>query len=155
MTKAGLVRALEVRGLKSIYAATVSRWESGEQEPKLSEAVALADALGLSLDSLANPGADTQKNRRARVDRASAATDIAERESIEAIIRMVRSADRLREALDGLEPDDLHPAERGIHERSAEWAASFVELMDRERSTNHFLGRVAVAIDELRDDGEG
>ena len=53
----------ELADASGVHVRQVARYELGEQEPRLSTAAALADALGLTLDQLTGltPGWDTAK----------------------------------------------------------------------------------------------
>lgn len=54
MNRSELLRTIESSGTQ-MHMTTLRRIESGEQEPKLSEAKAISDALGLSIEQLSVP----------------------------------------------------------------------------------------------------
>lgn len=68
LTQAQLQERLASRGIK-IDSSGLTRIEAGQREPRLSEALALADVLGFGLASLvtSNPGLDSYMNEVRRL----------------------------------------------------------------------------------------
>jgi transcriptional regulator with XRE-family HTH domain len=82
----------------AFHQQTISRLESGEQVPKLFEAVDLADIVGASLDDLMRP-ADLERAARAIMAAARKARE-GRRAVADITARYEYDADRLRQLLD-------------------------------------------------------
>lgn len=75
-SKTELAAKLSTAGLKNFHPTTVSRMESGERAVRLSEALTIADVLGLRLDALSQQGPATYEDGyRDGLDAARAALD--------------------------------------------------------------------------------
>lgn len=63
-------RSLQAMGRPTISKATLTRWFRGVGQPRLLEAAVLAEALGVALPALVEPGDDPTPDRPHRVARA-------------------------------------------------------------------------------------
>lgn len=121
MTQDAIADAMQERGF-SFHQATIYKIENGHRKTPITEALALADILGHSVEELAAGGsriaASPLDEANRRLTKASAQISAATREQTEALLEIAIAADTHS---DDLNQRDLRWLQRGLRDWTPAW----------------------------------